>query len=61
MNVGNQPIEPGAPGPILQSTLAACNWLVRVLLHFDGDGLAGCDEGVVLRGACHGDLVRPTA
>ena len=30
-------------------------------LHFDGDGLAGSDEGVILRGARHGDLVRSFA
>ena len=32
-----------------------------MLLHVDGDGLAGGDEGMVLRGAGHGDLVRPLA
>ena len=44
---------------LLQETLVALK--MAVLLHVDGDGLAGGDEGVILRGTGHGDLVRSLA
>ena len=51
----------GAPGPLLQETPAASRRQDIALLHFDSDGLAGGDEGVILRGTGHGDLVCPSA